>query len=68
MPNPSNHLTQITPHFSYRELTRSETARRQGSPIPQAKAILPISLIPLISLKRCVLISMTNTKSPYSSS
>lgn len=30
MPNPSNHLTQITPHFSYRELTRSETARRHG--------------------------------------
>lgn len=30
MPNPSNYPTQITPHFSYRELTRSETARRHG--------------------------------------
>lgn len=30
MSNPSNYPTQITPHFSYRELTRSETARRHG--------------------------------------
>lgn len=30
MPNPSNYPNQITPHFSYREMTRSETARRHG--------------------------------------
>ena len=30
MPNSNNYPTQITPHFSYRELTRSETARRHG--------------------------------------
>lgn len=30
MPNPDIYPTQITPHFSYRELTRSETARRHG--------------------------------------
>lgn len=30
MQNPSNYPTQITPHFSYREMTRSTTAVRHG--------------------------------------